>query len=84
MIIVLAAIAVVLILGGALAYWRMRKGRALPSVSSVVEGGDDEDSMLIALARLDDDFAAGLISEEVYRVKRAAKKARLIKLMKRG
>jgi hypothetical protein len=84
LIYVLASLAVVLILGGGFAYWRMRKGRALPPVRSAVEGADDEDSLLIDLARLDDDFAAGLISEDVYRVKRAAKKARLIKLMKRG
>lgn len=82
LIIVLGAVALVLVLGGGLAYWRMRKGRSPQPVVNAVAGEEDEHSLLVELARLDDDFAAGRIAEDAYRVKRAAKKAQLIKLMR--
>ncbi|MDO8577682.1 MAG: hypothetical protein Q7R50_00680 [Dehalococcoidales bacterium] len=81
LIMVLAAAAIVLILGGGLAYWRMRTRRNLQPVENVVGEKEDEQGLLIELARLDDDFAAGRIAEDAYRVHRAAKKARLVKLM---
>ncbi|MDO8578253.1 MAG: hypothetical protein Q7R50_03640 [Dehalococcoidales bacterium] len=86
LIIVLVTLALVLVLGGGLAYWRTRTRRKLQPVEKISDVVDDEQSLLVELARLDDDFAAGRIPEDAYRVKRAAKKARLIKLMsgKRG
>jgi len=86
LIIVLSVVALILVFGGGLAYWRMRTRRKLQPVEKISGVVDDEQSLLVEIARLDDDFAAGRIAEDAYRVHRAAKKARLIKLMsgKRG
>ena len=86
LIFVVAGAGVVVVAGGALAYWRMRKRSGAMPAAKVTREADDEQSLLLALARLDDDFAAGTISEAAYRSQRAATKARLVQLMsgKRG
>ena len=80
---------IVLIIGAGLAYRRFRGlSKAQPAKAGnkptpgAAEGIDQREQKLLAeLARLDDDFAAGSIQEEVYRAQRAAKKALLIKLL---
>lgn len=80
---------IIMILGSGLAYRRFRgKSTAQPvkvgnkPAPNSAEGIDQREQKLLAeLARLDDDFDAGLIKEEAYRAQRKAKKAQLIKLL---
>ena len=89
-VILVAGALVIMIVGAGLAYRKFRgKSKAQPvkvehkPAMSAAEGPDQREQKLLAeLARLDDDFAAGLIKEEAYRTQRTAKKAQLIKLLR--
>ncbi len=65
--------------GFAFVYW-LRRGRPQPAGT---EGGLEQrrQGLLAELARLDDDFEDGKISEEAYRKLRTARKAQLVELM---
>ncbi|MBI2847718.1 MAG: hypothetical protein HYX83_00930 [Chloroflexi bacterium] len=81
-VIIWIAVAMVLLTVGAGVVYRTRRGK--PQVQPVradVQGDQREHRLLLELARLDDEFAAGRIQEQAYRSQRAAKKAQLVKLL---
>jgi mono/diheme cytochrome c family protein len=89
----LSAIAgiVALVLSGLLAaiaypFWRRRLHTPLPTAKARPDLSNQETErqrLLQVIARLDDDYAAGLIAEEVYQQRRARLKARLIEITRR-
>jgi hypothetical protein len=86
MIFIVIGLGIIVLAGGGFTFWKMRnRGTARP-VLKTVPAVDNEQSLLLEIAGLDDDFAEGRIPEDVYKAKRAAKKASLVKLMngKRG
>lgn len=86
LLLVLGGAGVVIIIGGGFAFLRKRPGKKEQPAQQVIDSDNTEASLLQELARLDDSFADGLLSEEDYRKQRAQKKAILVKLMngKRG
>jgi 5-hydroxyisourate hydrolase-like protein (transthyretin family) len=81
LLIIVGGAALLILAGGGVAFWRMRGSRQPQPVARRAPAADNEQALLMELAQLDDDFAAGRIPEDAYRAKRAAKKARLVKLM---
>ena len=72
---------VVLVLPLLYAAYRMRGGlrrRAASAVPAAPTAADAGESLLLAIAQLDDDFAAGSLAEDEYRRQRAALKQRLM------
>ncbi len=72
---------VVLVLPLLYAAYRMRGGlrrRAAPAAPIAPTTPDAGESLLLAIAQLDDDFAAGSLAEDEYRRQRAALKQRLM------
>ncbi|MCS7221958.1 MAG: c-type cytochrome [Anaerolineae bacterium] len=65
--------------------WR-RRLRIAPSIAGAHSSTSDLEAerqrLLRVIARLDDDYAAGLIAEDVYQQRRARHKARLIEIMR--
>ncbi len=81
---------VAIVLGGLLAaaaypLWRRRLRAALPAAKARPGKPNleaERQRLLQIIARLDDDYAAGLIAEDVYQQRRARHKARLIEIMR--
>ena len=74
---------VVLVLPLLYAAYRLRGGRRRKAVTEPAlapHAPDAKESLLLAIAQLDDDFAAGSLAEDDYRRLRAEKKQRLLEL----
>ncbi len=76
---------VVLVGGSGIGYWMRRRSaqqpvraRSAPAAGNLAQR---KQKLLMELARLDDDFEAGQIAEDVYRRSRAQRKAELVGLM---
>ncbi|MBI4295669.1 MAG: hypothetical protein HY667_00985 [Chloroflexi bacterium] len=80
--------ALAVLAGGFFVAYQRRTRKAEPV--AVASAGPPEASsrkrqrLLSDIARLDDEFEAGLISQEVYKKQRAEKKAQLVELMRRS
>lgn len=73
----------VVLVGGLIAVYVIRKKRPIP-VSPKVSSESRIQKLLIELAGLDDSFEAGTISEEDYHQRRDDKKAQLVELMQKS
>ncbi len=74
---------IVLVLPVLYAVYRMRGGlrrRVARTSASAVAAPDAQEALLLEIAQLDDDFAAGGLAEDEYRKLRADKKQRLLEL----
>ena len=72
------------VLAGGFGFSYLLRKRRLEQVTpedSLLQG---RHKLLVDLARLDDDFESGEITEEVYRRLRAERKAQLVELMQRS
>ncbi len=69
---------------GALTYWRRRRKARRVAVTAGDEGIAGREKLLEELARLDDAFERGDISEEDYSRERSQMKARLVEITGRG
>ncbi|MDO8491204.1 MAG: hypothetical protein Q7T04_04225 [Dehalococcoidia bacterium] len=75
-LLVIVALGVLAALGSAGFLWKRRRTQPAPRVSQT--GAEQGQILLSELARLDDEFESGKISEQDYTSLRAAKKAQLI------
>ena len=73
---------VLVLLGAGFTFFYVRRRQRLQPVR--VSPARQSEELLAELARLDDNFEGGKISEEAYRKARAQKKAQLVRLMQRS
>ncbi len=71
----------VTVLVGGFFFTRLMRKKRVQTVSAEDSLDQRRKRLLIELAQMDDDFAAGKIAEEVYRRLRATRKAQLVELM---
>jgi len=81
--IVILVVAHVLGIGG-LTYWRRRRKAGRVAVTAGDKGIAERERLLEEIARLDDAFEKGDISEEDYSRERSRMKARLVEIMGGG